>query len=231
MSGRDHARSFGEAVDGATVTPSIVGRRGGALGKGVGGQDRARRRLPGRPPRARARLCGRASTILSAGGGSPITPVEEMKTSFGSHPSKRAAVAAGASTTSLPARPVKVFELPELTTIAACDAARRGTRGTTGPAPRRSIELGEHAGDGAARRQFGEHHIVAAGVADARRRGRRAAPRRSVPARGSPPAPAARRMSSAYPPAAACRRARPCQKTSGLATARRRLRILLESEK
>src|SRR5690349_406223 len=54
---------------------------------------------------------GKASTIFSAGGGSPITPVDEMNTSFGSQRKSFAAAAAVASTTSLPARPVKVLEL------------------------------------------------------------------------------------------------------------------------
>jgi len=72
-------------------------------------------------------------TILSAGGGSPITPVEEMKTCFGSHPSRRAVVAAVASTTSLPVRPVKVFELPELTTMPrALPPARHSRHHETG---------------------------------------------------------------------------------------------------
>ena len=74
-----------------------------------------------------------AGGVLSAGGGSPITPVEEMKTSFGSHPSRRAAVAAVASTTSLPTRPVKVFEFPELTTMPrAMPPARHSRHHKTG---------------------------------------------------------------------------------------------------
>src|ERR1700732_2910765 len=60
---------------------------------------------------------GKAAMIFSAGGGSPITPVEEMNTSFGSQPNSRAVAAAVVSTTSFPARPVKVLELPELTTM------------------------------------------------------------------------------------------------------------------
>src|SRR6516164_11558870 len=62
--------------------------------------------------------CGKAPTILSLGGGSPITPVEEMNTCLGWQPSSCAAAAAVASTTSLPALLVKVLELPELATIA-----------------------------------------------------------------------------------------------------------------
>ena len=63
-------------------------------------------------------MLGKASTIRSAGGGSPMTPVEEMNTSFGSHRNSLAAAAAVISTASLPARPVKTLALPELTTIA-----------------------------------------------------------------------------------------------------------------
>src|SRR5580765_776033 len=61
---------------------------------------------------------GRAALILSAGGGSPMTPVDEMNTSFGSQPKRRAAVAAVLRTTWRPARPVNTLALPELTTIA-----------------------------------------------------------------------------------------------------------------
>jgi len=61
---------------------------------------------------------GRASTIFSTGGGSPITPVEEMNTSFGSQRNSFAAAAAVASTASFPVRPVNTLALPELATIA-----------------------------------------------------------------------------------------------------------------
>src|SRR5271168_1830411 len=63
-------------------------------------------------------ILGRASTIFCAGGGSPITPVEEMNTSFGSQRKSFAAAAAVAWTASWPVRPVNTLALPELTTIA-----------------------------------------------------------------------------------------------------------------
>src|SRR5205823_9950461 len=63
-------------------------------------------------------ILGKASTIFCAGGGSPMTPVEEMKTSFGSQRKSFAAAEAVASTASWPVRPVKTLALPELTTIA-----------------------------------------------------------------------------------------------------------------
>src|SRR5205085_4084327 len=61
---------------------------------------------------------GKAAEIRSAGGGSPITPVEAMNTSCESQPRRPAAVAAVDSTTCRPARPVNTLALPELTTIA-----------------------------------------------------------------------------------------------------------------
>src|SRR6185437_15890098 len=61
---------------------------------------------------------GSAPTILSAGGGSPITPVEATNTSLESHFAILAIAATVRRTTSTPAFPVKVLELPELTTMA-----------------------------------------------------------------------------------------------------------------
>src|SRR5579863_9331712 len=63
-------------------------------------------------------ILGRASTIFCAGGGSPMTPVDEMNTSVGSQRNSLAAAAAVASTASWPVRPVNTLALPELTTIA-----------------------------------------------------------------------------------------------------------------
>src|SRR5690349_9302882 len=74
------------------------------------------------------RTCGKAALIRSAGGGSPITPVDEMNTSFGSQAKRRAAVAAVLSTTARPARPVKTLALPELTTIARTRPRGRHSR-------------------------------------------------------------------------------------------------------
>src|SRR6266702_2417131 len=81
-------------------------------------------------------ILGRASTIFCAGGGSPMTPVDEMNTSFGSQRKSFAAAAAVASTASLPVRPVKTLALPELTTIARALPSERQAwhHNTGGPA-------------------------------------------------------------------------------------------------
>src|SRR5207248_11482132 len=79
--------------------------------------------------------CGNAAMIFSAGGGSPMTPVDEMKTSLGSQLSSRAVVAAVVSTTCLPVRPVKVLELPELTTMPRTLPPGRQSRHHTTGAP------------------------------------------------------------------------------------------------
>src|SRR5215831_364501 len=99
-----------------TPTPSIVAVAVAPFGK-VSVVRIAR--AAGSQPLADSRgvKWGNAAMIFSAGGGSPITPVEEMNTSLGSQPSSLAVAAAVVSTISLPARPVKTFELPELTTI------------------------------------------------------------------------------------------------------------------
>src|SRR5437764_11222025 len=72
-------------------------------------------------------ILGSASTILAAGGGSPITPVEEMKTSRGLQPNSAAAAAAGRWQTSRPARPVNTLALTDYTT-----SARAGPCGGAG---------------------------------------------------------------------------------------------------
>ncbi len=65
-----------------------------------------------------------------------MTPVEETKTSVGSHPSSRAVVVAVVSTSSFPGPPVKTFELPELTTTPRTLPPKRQSRHqrTGGPA-------------------------------------------------------------------------------------------------
>ena len=80
-------------------------------------------------------MLGNALTILSAGGGSPITPVEEMKTSRGLQPNSCAAAAAVRSHTSRPVRPVNTFALPELTTIARTEPPGRQARHQSTGAP------------------------------------------------------------------------------------------------
>src|ERR1700731_5064927 len=99
-----------------TATPSIVAVAVAPLGK-VSVVVIARAAGSHLSTESNGATCGKAAMIFSAGGGSPITPVEEMNPSFGSQPNKRAVVAAVVSTTCLPARPVNVLELPELTTM------------------------------------------------------------------------------------------------------------------
>ena len=78
---------------------------------------------------------GSAATMRSGGGGSPITPVEEMNTSLWVQPNSRAASAAVAWTTCQPARPVNTFALPELTTTARTRPAIRFCRHHTTGCP------------------------------------------------------------------------------------------------
>ena len=66
--------------------------------------------------------------VLSAGRGSPITPVEETNTSRSAHPSAAAAALTVCSTAVLPSRPVKALALPELTTIARAFPSARASR-------------------------------------------------------------------------------------------------------
>src|SRR5207253_9321450 len=80
-------------------------------------------------------MLGNALTILPAGGGSPMTPVEEMKTSRGLQPDSCAAAAAVRSHTSRPVRPVNTLALPELTTIARTEPPGRQARHQSTGAP------------------------------------------------------------------------------------------------
>ena len=64
-----------------------------------------------------------------------------------------------------PARPVKTLELPELTTIARTLPPGRHSRHQMTGVPRHR-RPGEDAGDRAARRQLGQHQVVAPGIAD-----------------------------------------------------------------
>ena len=189
-----------------TSTPSIAAVAVAPLGK-VSVVMIARAAASQPRPRAPARPAASAPTILSAGGGSPMTPVEEMNTSFGSQPSKRAAVAAVASTTSLPARPVKALALPELATMARTVPPAQALAAPQHRRARRQ-RAGEHAGDGAAGRQLGQHQIVAPGVADAAGEGGEPHTGDRPRARESARARAARPRPSICPPATVCRRAR-----------------------
>ncbi len=142
--------------------------RGGALRKGVGGHDRpGRRRSSSRwRGRRRARRARRRSS--SCGSGSPITPVDEVKTRSASTPNRAATAAQSASTEARPWRPVKALELPELTRIAAApppdptdlllavEDGRRACRGA-----------GEDPGDARSGVEQREHHVGPAGIADA----------------------------------------------------------------
>src|SRR5579872_4762521 len=86
-------------------TPSILAFRVAPLGK-VSVVMMAR--APSDQPSAETAAIapGRPARILSAGGGSPITPVEEMKTSLSEHFSSLAVARAVAVTTLRPALPV-----------------------------------------------------------------------------------------------------------------------------
>jgi len=57
--------------------------------------------------------------ILSWGKGSPITPVDAVKTRFASIPNNADTPSQSAVTDPSPRLPVKAFELPEFTMIAA----------------------------------------------------------------------------------------------------------------
>ena len=146
-----------------TVAPSIVAVAVAPFGKVsvvMIARAAASQRLGGRAA-AQPRAGRRRSS--PARGGSPITPVEEMNTSRGSQPISCAAVAAVASTTCQPARPVKTLELPELTTIARTLPPGRHSRHQITGWPG-IVDLREHAGDRAARRQLRQHQIVAPAV-------------------------------------------------------------------
>src|SRR5580704_19184011 len=100
-----------------TVAPSIVAVAVAPFGK-VSVVMIARAASSQAVAESKGTSFGRAAETRSAGGGSPMTPVEAMNTSFGSQPRRPAAVAAVDSTTCRPARPVNTLALPELTTIA-----------------------------------------------------------------------------------------------------------------
>ena len=159
--GRDHARALGEAVDARPSTPSIVAVAVAPFGK-VSVVMIARAAASQPSAASNGTICGKAPTIFSAGGGSPMTPVEEINTCSASQPSSFAVVVAVASTTSLPARPVKTLALPELTTMPRDLAARQAVAAPDHRRARRQ-RAREDAGDGAVRRQLGDHQIVAAG--------------------------------------------------------------------
>src|SRR6185437_6915384 len=105
-----------------TVTPSMTAVRVESFGNvSVVRIASAAPRQAALSAAADAAVEGSALTILSAGGGSPITPVEATNTSFVSHFAIFAIAATVRRTTSTPALPVKVLELPEFTTMArAC---------------------------------------------------------------------------------------------------------------
>ena len=77
-----------------------------------------------------------AASNFSAGSGSPITPVEARKMSFGATPSAAAAWRADSSTASRPLAPVKALALPELTrsprATPALSCARHQSTGAEG---------------------------------------------------------------------------------------------------
>ena len=115
-----------------TAAPSIAAPRVAPLGK-VSVVMIARAACSQAPGESDATAAGSAATIFSPAGGSPMTPVEEMKTSRARQPTSRAMARAVSSTTARPRRPVKVFELPELTTRArALPPLRQARHHSTG---------------------------------------------------------------------------------------------------
>src|SRR5258708_25833534 len=98
-----------------TVVPSIVALAVAPLGN-VSVVMIARAAGSHAAASSSAATFGRAALIRSAGGGSPMTPVEAINTSRGTQSNSRAAVAAELSTTWRPARPVQTLALPDLTT-------------------------------------------------------------------------------------------------------------------
>ena len=115
-----------------TLAPSIVAVAVAPFGK-VSVVMIARAANSQAPASSNGTMFGRAALIRSAGGGSPMTPVDEINTSFGSHPNSRAAAAAVLRTTWRPARPVNTLAFPELTTIArTLPPGRHSRHQTTG---------------------------------------------------------------------------------------------------
>src|SRR5580704_7484294 len=110
-----------------TVAPSIVAVAVAPFGK-VSVVIIARAATSHAPGASSAVTFGNAAEMRLAGGASPMTPVDEMNTSFGSQPNRRAAAAAVFSTTCQPTLPVNTFAFPELTTIARAFPAGRHCR-------------------------------------------------------------------------------------------------------
>jgi len=100
-----------------TGTPSIVTRRDAPFGTvSVVMIARAASNQPS--SRSAPRAAGSAATILPAGSGSMITPVENTSTSCIGQPSIDAAAAAVVRASAIPRSPVPAFALPAFTTSA-----------------------------------------------------------------------------------------------------------------
>ncbi len=103
---------------------------------GVGGHDR----LGGGDQRVGSRASAISASMTRvmrvASSGSPMTPVEAMKISFGAAPIALAAASATSATAAAPTPPVKALALPELTISARALPALQMLRGTSRPAPR-----------------------------------------------------------------------------------------------
>jgi hypothetical protein len=169
MSGRDHARSLGNARDGHGLAADIhLLER--ALRKGVGRHDRARRRLEIVGMKARHQIMQRVGDLV-ASSGSPITPVEEVKTCSGGTPTACAVASAITSTSRDATRAgegVGVARIDEdretvprlvgqVRQLVLAIEHRRRTRGGAR----------EHPGQRAPRCDIDEHQIGAPGIADA----------------------------------------------------------------
>ncbi len=101
-----------------TSRPSIVTLRLAPFGKVS--VVMIARAAPAMPPGASdAARSASFAVMRSCGSGSPITPVEAVKTRASGTPAARATASVMARTAATPPRPVKALELPELTRIAA----------------------------------------------------------------------------------------------------------------
>ena len=161
--GRDHARSLGDAgdLDGRRRRTSTVG--GGPLGKGVGRHDGAGCGFDAVLGRVRRSVRRCLAVIRSCGSGSPITPVEEVKTRgrVDAERSRPHAPQIASTEARSPARPVKALELPELTRWRRARSRAPPSLGLTiQHRGRAGGRAGEHPGHRRCpRARCGQHHV------------------------------------------------------------------------
>ena len=144
-----------------TISPSILATRQEPLGKvSVVMIASAAARQP--PEASRSIRLGKCGVSRSASRGTPMTPVEAMKTSADFAPTRAAACSAIARVAFAPTAPVNAFELPALTTRARALPLprRRASRHQSTGAPG-IFERVNTPGRRRARREHGDHQIVA----------------------------------------------------------------------